>query len=96
MGVTFRPEAAADIAMAVGWYELQQSGLGESFLVEVKFATDYVAGQPECCAIIHRNTRRLMLRRFPYCLYYRLIDQQIVVVACFHSSRKPGLWKRRR
>ena len=48
MGITFRPEAAADIAMAVGWYELQQPGLGESFLVEVKFATDYVAGQPEC------------------------------------------------
>ena len=95
MHIIFRPEAAADIAMAAGWYELQQHGIGESFLAEVKFASDYVAEQPECCAIIHRNTRRLLLRRFPYCLYYRIIDEQIVVVACFHSSRKPSLWKRR-
>lgn len=95
IAVVFRPEAAADITIAVSWYEIQQAGLGESFLSEVKFAADYIAAQPKSCAIIHRNTRRLLLRRFPYCLYYRLIDEQIVVVACFHSSRKPGLWKRR-
>jgi len=96
MHIIFRPEAAADVAMAVDWYELQQPGLGESFLGEVKYAADYVVGQPESCTVIHRNTRRLLLRRFPYCLYYRVIGEQIVVVACFHSSRKPGLWKRRR
>jgi len=44
MHIIFRPEAAADIAMAVDWYELQQPGLGESFLGEVKYAADYVVG----------------------------------------------------
>lgn len=34
--VIFRPEAAADVAMAAGWYDLQQLGLGESFLAEVR------------------------------------------------------------
>ena len=34
-------------------------------------------------------------RRFPYGLFYGLIDGQVVVVACFHAKRSPRMWRSR-
>jgi plasmid stabilization system protein ParE len=37
-----------------------------------------------------------LVKRFPYGLFYRLLDQQVVVVACFHTSRNPRVWRDRK
>jgi plasmid stabilization system protein ParE len=34
-------------------------------------------------------------RRFPYALFFRIVDGTVHVVACFHSSRDPRQWQRR-
>jgi hypothetical protein len=33
----------------------------------------------------------MLLRRFPYCLFYRLDGEGITVVACLHAARDPKL-----
>jgi len=40
-------------------------------------------------------TRRILLRRFPYQIVYRLKPDGIVVVAVAHLKRRPGYWKSR-
>jgi plasmid stabilization system protein ParE len=35
------------------------------------------------------------LRRFPYSLFYRIIDDQVIVVACMHGRRHPRRWQSR-
>jgi plasmid stabilization system protein ParE len=45
--------------------------------------------------VVHRDTRRANLRRFPYGVFYRTIDADVVVLACFHASRDPRRWRRR-
>jgi len=32
----------------------------------------------------------------PFGLFYRLIDEQVVVVACMHAKRDPRSWRARR
>ncbi len=54
-----------------------------------------VAENPEAYPILHRNTRRIRLRRFPYGLFYRLYPDMIVIVACMHARRDPVRWKHR-
>jgi len=44
---------------------------------------------PEAYAVIQRSTRRVLLPRFPYGLYYRVLEQNVVVVACIHGKRHP-------
>lgn len=78
------------------WYEEQRPGLGEEFLHALKAAEDFVAAFPLSCSVVHRDTRRALLKRFPYGLYFRLVDDEIVVVACYHGRRHPEGWKRRR
>ncbi len=92
----FRPAAAADLEDAYRWYEAQQTGLGEEFLSAVRIAMELVESHPEQFPVVHRQTRRVLLRRFPYGLYYRIFDDQIIVVACMHARRDPRRWQIRR
>ena len=80
-GVIYRPEAAADIVEAAAWYSRQRLGLGEEFLSAVRETAHRISEQPMRYAVVHRETRRALVKRFPYGLFYRLLDQQVVVVA---------------
>ncbi len=91
----FRPAAAADVEEAYRWYEAQRVGLGEEFLAAVSAALESVLANPAGYPAVHRETRRAFLRRFPYGLYYRLVENELVVVACMHASRDPGRWQSR-
>ncbi len=50
---------------------------------------------PESFPVVYRQTRRVNLPRFPYGLYYRIVDDQIIVVACMHGRRNPRRWQSR-
>jgi plasmid stabilization system protein ParE len=91
-----RPAAGADIEDAYRWYETQRRGLGEEFLAEVQAGLDGIAEHPQLYPTVHRDTRRVLLRRFPYGLFYSDLGNVIVVVACFHAKRDPGGWRDRR
>jgi toxin ParE1/3/4 len=91
-----RIAAAGDIRRAYVWYERAQEGLGEEFLVEVRSTLDRVLATPEAYPVLHRETRRALVHRFPYGLFYRTVNGVVVVVACIHTHRDPESWKRRR
>ena len=93
MTVHLRPAAAADVEDAALWYDGRQSGLGAQFLAEVSSSLIRISDNPRQFAILHRETRRCLLRRFPYGLYFRMSGEDIVVVACFHASRDPRRWQ---
>ena len=93
--IVVRPAAAADIDEAFLWYERRRPGLGEEFLVELQAALQDIAARPSLHAVIHRNTRRALLRRFPYGVFYRIYDDVVVIVACMHGQRDPRRWRSR-
>ncbi|MBI4461190.1 MAG: type II toxin-antitoxin system RelE/ParE family toxin [Acidobacteria bacterium] len=90
-----RPAAAADIEEAFLWYERQRAGLGDDFLAAVQATLDNIVTHPITYPVIHRNTRRALLHRFPYQIFYRLYDEAVVMVACMHGRRDPIRWKSR-
>ena len=51
--------------------------------------------RPAIGAVVHRvrvrgTARRMPLRRFPYFIVYREVDETIEVIAMAHTSRRPG------
>jgi len=91
----FTPAAEDDVEGAFQWYESQRPGLGVAFRHALDIAVAALESNPEAYAVIHRNTRRVLLPKFPYGLYYRLADETIVVVACLHAKRHPRIWRSR-
>ena len=95
MILVLRPAAAADVEAAYRWYEQQRAGLGNEFLDAVRATLRAIEASPASHAVVHRNTRRGLVRRFPYAVFYRVIGEHVVVVACMHARRNPTKWGKR-
>ncbi|MBK9129820.1 MAG: type II toxin-antitoxin system RelE/ParE family toxin [Phycisphaerales bacterium] len=95
MSLFVRPDAAADIEEAYLWHERQRPGLGDEFLDAILVVFEVLLENPRRYQVVHRDTRRANLRRFPYGVFYRIIDADVVVIACFHGSRDPRRWRGR-
>lgn len=94
--IEFRPAAAKDLEEAAQWYEAQRSGLGREFLEEVQTALDAIVENSEQFPVLYRNTRRALVRRFPYGIYFRTTLTRRLIVACMHGRRRPTRWQVRR
>ncbi|MGH8497384.1 MAG: hypothetical protein ACRERV_01015 [Methylococcales bacterium] len=46
-------------------------------------------------AVVDRATKRAVINRFPFGIYYRVENATIVVIAVMHGSRNPRRWKNR-
>ena len=90
-----RPEAEEDIDDAYLWYERQRMGLGGEFLVAVQAAIAEIERRPVSFAVVHKAVRRALCRRFPYCFYFQLEGERIIVIAVYHAKRAPWRWQRR-
>lgn len=77
-------------------YEHEVPDLGKAFLSEVRRAVELIESRPRIGSQISRDTRRSLLRRFPYSVIYGLDEDQLVIVAIAHHRRRPGYWRERR
>jgi plasmid stabilization system protein ParE len=93
--VVFTPAARAEVAEAQAWYEAQAPGLGGLFRAELDAAVQRLAANPEGFPAVLRDVRRARLHRFPYGLFYRILPDSLVVLACFHARRDPRRWQGR-
>ena len=93
--VRFLSTALADIEDARQWYETQRPELGTDFLDAVESAVDSVAAFPTAYPVEYRDARRFLLERFPYCVYYRVAGDGVIVLACLHAVRNPIRIRRR-
>ena len=93
--IAFRAEATSEFRDAVAWYEGQRRGLGIEFVDEVERALNDIAEQPDRHAVVVGDVRESLVRRFPFCIYYRVRRGILVVLAVFHTSRDPQVWRSR-
>ncbi|WP_235884757.1 type II toxin-antitoxin system RelE/ParE family toxin [Bradyrhizobium frederickii] len=48
-----------------------------------------IAEHPRQFPAAYKDTRRAMLRRFPYIVVFRELQDAVYVIAVFHTSRDP-------
>ena len=93
--VSFRPQAEAEAIETRDWYEDRRSGLGGEFRVALEETVDRIVSNPLMHPRVHRETRRAVLQRFPYAVYFRVTGEEIVVLAV-HGRQHPRRWQLRR
>ncbi len=91
--IDFRSEAAAEIEDAARWYGWQGPALRDQLLMAVADTVKLIARNPMQFRVLHRGTRRALLRRFPFGLYYRVTDERVLIVAFLHVRRDPRTWQ---
>ena len=90
-----RPDAEAELLQAKDWYEKSRLGLGEEFEEAVASTLERIAETPQVFPKVHGEIRCAILRRFPYAIYFRILETKIVIIAVFHSRRDPRRWQSR-
>jgi len=93
--VIVRDEAEADITDAAIWYEQQQAGLGGEFLDEIESALERAAENPFRFPCFRRKpeVRRVLIRRFPYRVFFIRRTDAVVVFRVLHSAQHDREWK---
>ena len=94
--VVFHSGAELDLLSAASHYEYQRKGLGREFRQEVETAVARVRENPrEFPSHTEPGTRKCLVRRFPYTIFFAELEDSVWVVAIAHHKRRPGYWSRR-
>ena len=70
------------------WYESQRAGLGDELLIEIRAAVRRLEIDPKHRPFYYRDFRRLLARRFPYKLFYRVEGDRVIVFRILHAKRE--------
>jgi len=93
----FEREALEEYREAAAWYESQRAGLGEEFVAAVQSAIRDIFSNPLRFTPLEDGLRVLRMKRFPYNLIFRWLEdrQHVTIFVVMHRRRKPGYWKDR-
>lgn len=91
----FHPKARAEFENSAFFYDGKFLGLGMEFAAEVQVAVAFAYSHPEAGAPVANGFRRVIVRRFPYSVVYRVQGEQLYIIAVAHQRRKPNYWNDR-
>jgi len=87
--VVYKSRAKSEVKSAIFWYESRQKGLGEKFLASLEDAVDKIRYSPFTYPETHRNFRRILLKRFPYSLFYLCENDTVYIFSVFNNRQNP-------
>ena len=85
--VIIRPRAEADLQQAKQWYEERRDGLGLALVMAVRVAMRALGENPNRHPEYYRGFRRVLLRRFPYKVFYRVQGKRVLVFRILHVKQ---------
>lgn len=91
----FRPEVAEDVRAARSWYAERSDTLPGELVEELERQLCRIEESPMQFPVVHRDIRRALVRRFPYAIFFRVEQNEVVVFAVMHQAMDPRSWKKR-
>lgn len=95
MRIELHPDAAAEFAAQVHYYDDAEPGLGQRFYREVLSSLGSISANPTLPRL-RKNHRRVNLRTFRFYIAYVVEEGLVRVLAVAHGHRRPGYWMERR
>lgn len=95
MRVSFLSPALREIIEAIEYYEDHAPGLGRALDADLQHTLDSIMANPFIGSPVEDATRRALLKRFPYGVLYRPLQDRLLVVAFAHLKRRPRYWSDR-
>ena len=85
--VLLHAEAEKDLITARDWYDQKRPQLGDEFLDEIAVAIHQLESDPERERPYFRSFRRVLLRRFPYKLFYQVTSDRVIIFRVLHAKQ---------
>jgi plasmid stabilization system protein ParE len=93
--VRVHPSALEETEAAIAWYGERSEQAAAAFLNEIDRAITAISNRPKQYPVFALDTRRAVLRLFPYVIVFREVNNGIEIIALMHGRRRPGYWSDR-
>lgn len=90
--IRFIRQALTEAVEARRWYVERSPAAGEDFFAELDRLLALIAEAPSRWPSYEAGTRRLVMRKFPNAIVYRVMARAIQTVAVAHTRRRPKYW----
>ena len=87
--------AALDLQQARDWFDARGPGLGDTFLDRVNDTITRIAANPERIRSTVADLDRAPVPKHLWSVFYRILPDESIVVACLSDRRDPSLAQRR-
>lgn len=84
-----RPEAESHLQEAYSWYLERSAHAAEDFISAVDSVFGHLSQFPSSNPVVYRDVHRVLLRKFPFAIYYLVKNQEIRVIGLLHVRRHP-------
>ncbi len=91
----FAEAAKLELIQEVEFYEDKEAGLGARFLASIREVVSRALLYPLTGSPYKNNTRRMLVKDFPFAIIYRCHADGIVIFAVAHLSKRPWYWRSR-
>ena len=95
MRVRLHPNARVEVREVRKWYYERSPLSAIAFAHAVDTAVSRIVEAPTQYPLADHGTRKLVLQRFPFNIFYLPGESEIVIVAVAHQKRRPGYWSSR-
>lgn len=95
MRVKLHPDARAELRAARTWYNERSPLSAIAFAQTVQNAISRITEAPSTFPLADHGTRKFVLQRFPFNIFYLPRQTELVIVAVAHQKRRPGYWSSR-
>ena len=95
MRLIYHPDAEAELIEAALFYERRVPTLGAQFLEAIDRSVHIILELPERWRVTEADVRVYRMARFPYTICYRVLPDQVRILAFKHHSRHPDYWRYR-
>ena len=90
MRVEYHPAVEGELREIQRYYEDRSPGLGAQFIDEFERQVLALAATPGRWMVVSGDTRRCLMRRFPYIIYFRQLGEEALrVTVVKHQRRHP-------
>jgi toxin ParE1/3/4 len=94
--IHFLPQAGVEVERETRYYRREAGpGVAGRFVRAIEQATRVAMEFPDAGSAGPEDTRRLQVQGFPYSLFYRPIEDGVLVLAVAHHAREPNYWQSR-
>jgi len=89
------PAAREDLLAGYRFYERQSEGIGRYFLDSLYSDIESLALSAGVHPVFFDRYHRMLSRRFPFAIYYRVYGEEVLVYAVLDCRRRPAVLRKR-
>ncbi len=97
MKIEYHPAIERELREIIEYYDKCTEGLGIEFLNEFERQIFKIASMPLCWITVENDVQRSLMKRFPYVIYFRVLNNDVLrVTVVKHQRRYPDYGRNRK